>query len=243
MDNTVFSATILTLFPEMFPGPLGHSLAGKALKSGVWKLDTVQIRDFATDKHQTVDDTPYGGGAGMVMRPDILGKAIEHTKKQYPQARLVYFTPRGTPFSQKMAHSFVQQDLILLCGRFEGIDERVIETHRPELVSLGDFILSGGEIAAITVLDACVRLLPGVMGAGASLDEESFALHGDFAGLIEYPHYTRPPVWNEIAVPDVLLSGNHAEIRGWRIKEARRLTKAVRPDLWALHEKTKDQKN
>lgn len=240
MKNTPFSVTVLTLFPEMFPGPLGYSLAGKALKSGLWTLDALQIRSFATDKHQTVDDTPYGGGAGMVMRPDILDKAIEAAKKQRPEAQLVYFTPRGMPFSQKTAHELVQKDLILLCGRFEGIDERIMETHRPLQVSLGDFVLSGGEIAAIATLDACVRLLPGVMGAGASLDEESFALHGDFAGLIEYPHYTRPPEWNGVAVPDVLLSGNHAEIRDWRLKAAERLTKAARPDLWALHEKKKD---
>jgi len=242
MNNRNFSATVLTLFPEMFPGPLGYSLAGKALTAGLWHLNTLQIRDFATDKHQTVDDTPYGGGSGMVMRPDILDRAIQSARKQSPEATLVYLTPRGMPFTQKTAQEFARKDLILLCGRFEGIDERVIEAHRPHLTSLGDFVLSGGETAALAVLDACVRLLPGVMGDEGSLNEESFALEGDFSGLIEYPHYTKPPVWNGVAVPEVLLSGNHAKIRNWRLKAAENLTRAVRPDLWARTRKIKEQK-
>jgi tRNA (guanine37-N1)-methyltransferase len=233
-----FSATVLTLFPEMFPGPLGYSLAGKALRNGVWSLETLQIRDFSTDKHQTVDDTPYGGGAGMVMRPDVLDRAVTEARSRAPQAALVYFTPRGVPFTQALAHDLAQESLILLCGRFEGVDERVLEVHKPLEISIGDFVLSGGEIAALTLLDACVRLLPGVMGGMDSLNEESFAMYGDFSGLLEYPHYTKPPVWNGLSVPEVLLSGNHAAIRNWRIQEAGRLTKTRRSDLWARRQKT-----
>ncbi len=230
---SVFSTTILTLFPEMFPGPLGYSLAGKALKNNLWNLETLQIRDFSTDKHQTVDDTPYGGGAGMVMRPDVLDRAIAAAKTRAPEATLVYFTPRGVPLTQKIVHDLAQKQLILLCGRFEGVDERVLETHKPLEINISDVVLSGGEIAAFVLLDACVRLLPGVMGAEDSLAEESFALSGDFSGLLEYPHYTKPPIWNGRSVPEVLLSGNHAAIRKWRIQEAERLTKDLRSDLWA----------
>lgn len=237
MTDTPFSATILTLYPEMFPGPLGHSLAGKALRSGLWNLKTIQIRDFAADKHKTVDDTPYGGGAGMVMRPDVLDAALVEAKKQDPKGKLIYFTPRGKVFSQTMAHELLQENLILLCGRFEGVDERFLEVHKPLEISIGDFVLSGGEIAAFTLLDTCVRLLPGVMGAADSLQEESFAQEGDLAGLIEYPQYTKPPIWNGHVVPEVLLSGNHADIRRWRREKAENLTKASRPDLWALRNK------
>ncbi len=228
----MFSAHILTLFPEIFPGPLGHSLAGKALENGLWSLKTSQIRDFAKDKHQTVDDTPYGGGAGMVMRADVLDAAITHAHSLLPNAQLIYFTPRGIPFTQKLAHELTQKNLILLCGRYEGVDERLLQTHKPLEISIGDYVLSGGEIAAITLLDSCVRLLPGVMGASESLSEESFSLDGDFAGLLEYPHYTRPPMWNGQEVPDVLLSGHHVDIRNWRLQEAQTTTKTRRPDLW-----------
>ena len=216
----------------MFPGPLAFSLSGKALERGLWNIKTLQIRDFATDKHQTVDDTPYGGGSGMVMRADILDSAIKKARADQPQSTLVYFTPRGTPFTQEVAHQLSQTSLILLCGRYEGVDERLLEEHKPLEISIGDFVLSGGETAAFIVLDACIRLLPGVMGDDESLKEESFSLATDFAGLLEYPHYTRPPIWNGRAVPDVLLSGNHAAIKDWRLREAKKVTAARRPDLW-----------
>ncbi len=216
----------------MFPGPLGHSISGKALKDGIWELHTHQIRDFAKDKHKTVDDTPYGGGAGMVMRPDVIDAAIEHAKKTKPNARLIYFTPRGVPLSQSLAHELSREKLILLCGRYEGVDERVLQAHQPLEISAGDFVLSGGEMAAMLLLDACVRLIPGVVGDSESLMEESFGLGTDFAGLLEYPHYSRPPIWNGRAVPDVLLSGDHAKIKDWRLSEAKKATETRRPDLW-----------
>ncbi len=241
MNNKRFSALVLTLFPEMFPGPLGYSLAGKALQNGIWHLDTIHIRDFATDRHKTVDDTPYGGGAGMVMRPDILDRAIKEAKNRKPGATPIYFTPRGMPFTQRTAQELSQRELILVCGRFEGVDERVLEAHKPIEISIGDYVLSGGEMAAFALLDACVRLLPGVMGDMGSAHEESFALAGDFAGLIEYPHYTRPSVWEGWAVPEVLLSGNHENIRSWRLNQAENLTKALRPDLWAGYTKKDDR--
>jgi tRNA (guanine37-N1)-methyltransferase len=228
-----FSAQILTLFPEMFPGPLGFSLAGRALGRGLWSLETLNIRDFATDRHRTVDDTPYGGGAGMVLRPDIVDTAVRKAQANRPGSRLVYFTPRGTPFTQAMAQNLCTQSLILLCGRFEGVDERVLEAHEATEICIGDYVLSGGEIAAFSLLDACIRLIPGVMGGEASATEESFGFTDDFSGLLEYPHYTKPPIWNSRTVPDVLLSGNHAEIRNWRLREAKKTTKTRRPDLWA----------
>jgi len=233
-----FSAHILTLFPEMFPGPLGHSIAGKALKNGLWNLQTSQIRSFAVDKHQTVDDTPYGGGAGMVMRADVLEAAIADACAQMPVATLIYFTPRGVPLTQKLAQDLSRKQLILLCGRYEGVDERLLEARKPLEISIGDYVLSGGEIAAFVLLDACVRLLPGVMGTPESMSEESFSLTTDFAGLLEYPHYTKPPIWNGRAVPDVLLSGHHADIRNWRLREAEKVTESRRPDL--LKRETKD---
>lgn len=227
-------ALALTLFPEMFPGSLGHSLAGRALKEGLWSLDTLNIRDFAPDKHKTVDDSPYGGGTGMVMRADVLGAAIDEAFRRLPAARLVYFTPRGERMSQPLVHAMKDTDLILLCGRFEGVDERIFAHYRPLEVSLGDFVLSGGEIAALALLDACVRLIPGVIGKESALAEESFtpAETEEFAGLLEYPHYTRPPVWNGLTVPDMLTSGNHAEIQKWRLAQAEAETQARRPDLW-----------
>jgi len=230
--DPAFSATVLTLFPEMFPGPLAHSLAGKALERGLWRLKALQIRDFATDRHKTVDDTPYGGGAGMVMRADVLDAAINAAKDQLPGATLIYFTPRGLPFTQALAHELSRKELVLICGRYEGVDERLLEAHKPLEISIGDYVLSGGELAALVVLDACVRLLPGVVGDRDSLAQESFGLTSDFAGLLEYPHYTKPPIWNGRAVPDVLLSGNHAAIKEWRNREAEQTTQARRPDIW-----------
>ncbi len=225
-----FHATALTLFPEMFPGPLGHSLAGTALKNGLWSLDTVNIRDFSTDKHRTVDASPYGGGVGMVMKPDIVHAAVEHAKIAGP-ATIIYLTPRGVPFTQKLAEKLVKERLIILCGRFEGVDQRVIDHHQMLEISLGDFVLSGGEIAALALLDACVRLIPGVIGKEEAVAQESFADTANFAGLLEYPHYTRPPLWEGMEVPPVLLSGNHAEIDAWRLRQAQEITAARRPDL------------
>lgn len=226
---TPWRATILTLFPEMFPGPLAHSLAGRALKDGTWALEALQIRDFAQDRHRTVDDTPCGGGAGMVMRPDVVDAACEGAG--IGSRELVYLTPRGAPLTQAMVRDFAASPgLVLLCGRYEGVDQRVIEARAMREVSVGDFVLSGGEPAALVLLDACIRLLPGVMGAAESADEESFA-----AGLLEYPHYTRPVAWQGRAVPPVLLGGHHAEITKWRRTEAERVTRERRPDLWEAH--------
>ena len=226
-------ASVLTLFPEMFPGPLGLSLAGRALRDGKWSLDAHDIRAAATDRHRTVDDTPAGGGAGMVMRPDVLDTAIGGVMPDGDTRPLIYLTPRGRLLDQAMVRSLAEgPGCVLLCGRYEGIDQRVIEARNMVEVSIGDYVLSGGETAALVLLDACVRLLPGVMGAADSAAEES---HGA-EGLLEYPHYTRPAEWQGRAIPDVLLSGHHAEIARWRRAESERITKERRPDLWARHE-------
>jgi tRNA (guanine37-N1)-methyltransferase len=223
----MWRASVLTIFPEMFPGPLGLSLAGKALASGAWSLDVVDIRSFATDKHRTVDDTPAGGGPGMVMKADVLGRAIDATATD-TRPRLL-MSPRGTPLTQARIEALTgDAGVVLVCGRFEGIDERVIAGRGLEEVSVGDYVLSGGEIAAMALIDACVRLLPGVMGTAASGAEESFT-----DGLLEYRHYTRPQVWEDRPIPDILLSGDHAKIAAWRRAEAERLTRERRPDLWA----------
>jgi len=226
-----FSATILTLFPEMFPGTLGHSLAGTALKKGLWSLETLNIRDFTTDKHRTVDSPPYGGGDGMVLRPDIIHEAVIAAKARQPDARLIYTSPRGRRFDQSLARELATQQMIILCGRFEGVDQRVIDHHQMEEISLGDFVLSGGEPAAIAMLDAVVRLIPGVMGKHGSASEESFGLSEDYARLIEHSQYTRPPLWMGYSVPETLMSGNHEQIKHWRLEQARDLTRTRRPDL------------
>lgn len=233
-------AIALTLFPEMFPGPLGHSIAGKALRDGLWSLSTLQIRDFATDKHQKVDDTPYGGGAGMVMKPDVLDAAITEAKKQLPDATVIYFTPRGVPMNQPLISKLASEDkgLILLCGRYEGVDQRLLDHHKPLEVSLGDFILSGGEMAALTLLDAAVRLIPGVMGQPESLAQESFGNTPNYPCLLEYPHYTKPPLWRGLEVPEILLGGNHAKIDAWRLEQAKEATRIRRPDLWETFQRT-----
>ena len=225
-------ATVLTIFPEMFPGPLGSSLAGKALAEGKWALEAIDIRGFATDKHRSVDDTPSGGGAGMVMRADIAAAAIDAARAAMPAgAPTIYLSPRGYPFMQEQARELAGgPGVILLCGRFEGIDERVLQARNIEEISIGDYVLSGGEIAAQVVIDAVVRLLPGVAGNESSLAEESFA-----QGLLEYPHYTRPREWEGRAIPEVLLSGDHKAIAKWRREQAEKLTKARRPDLWQAH--------
>lgn len=230
-----FNATILTLFPEMFPGPLGHSLAGKALEKGIWGLDTINIRDFALDAHGTVDDKSFGGGTGMVLRPDILGDAIDHVVAKSPEAKkdIYYLSPRGKTFDQPMAEQLIaKKHIILLCGRYEGVDQRVINAYNVQEISMGDFVLSGGEVAAITLLDACVRLLPDVIGNKEALSEESFGSHSHYNGLLEYPHYTRPASWRGMDVPEVLLSGNHQAIEEWRLAQAEEITKARRKDLW-----------
>jgi tRNA (guanine37-N1)-methyltransferase len=219
-------ASVLTLFPAMFPGPLGQSLAGRALETGVWSLDVTNIRDFAQDRHRTVDDTPFGGGAGMVLRPDIVDAAVASVCDDRP---VVCLTPRGRHFTQADAGSFAAgSGLILLCGRYEGIDQRVIEARGMQELSIGDYVLSGGELAAMVLLDGIVRLLPGVMGAAESATEESFS-----AGLLEYPHYTRPADWQGRRVPDVLLSGHHGAVAAWRQAESEKITRERRPDLWA----------
>ncbi|HEX4171053.1 MAG TPA: tRNA (guanosine(37)-N1)-methyltransferase TrmD [Acetobacteraceae bacterium] len=221
-------ASVLTLFPEMFPGPLAHSLAGRALHSGLWSLQAVDIRDFARDRHRTVDDTPFGGGAGMVLRPDVVDAAIASVIDARP---IVFLTPRGGRMTQRDVERYAAAPgVILLCGRYEGVDQRVIEARAMQEVSIGDYVLSGGELAALVLLDATVRLLPGVMGAADSAVEESFSQH-----LLEYPHYTRPAEWQGRRVPDVLLSGNHAAVAAWRQAEAESITRARRPDLWAAH--------
>jgi tRNA (guanine37-N1)-methyltransferase len=233
----MWRASVLTIFPDMFPGPLAHSLAGKALTSGIWSLDTIDIRAHAPDKHHTVDDTPAGGGPGMVMKADILAHALDAVPHD-TRPRLL-MSPRGVRLTQdrvaELAHGLGP---VVVCARFEGVDERLIKTRRLEEVSLGDFVLSGGEIAALALLDACVRLLPGVMGKEASATEESFA-----DGLLEYPQYTRPPVFEGEPIPDILTSGDHAKVKAWRRLEAERLTAERRPDLWAVYQARKGPKN
>ncbi|WP_112795370.1 tRNA (guanosine(37)-N1)-methyltransferase TrmD [Rhizobium sp. SYY.PMSO] len=221
-----FRATILTLYPEMFPGHLGTSLAGKAMERGQWSLDTVQIRDFATDRHRTVDDTPAGGGAGMVLKPDVLARAIDHASENDNRPRLL-MSPRGKPLTQKRVRELASGDgVIIVCGRFEGVDQRVIDGRDLEEVSIGDYILSGGEPAALILLDAIVRILPGVMGNDLSGLHESFE-----GGLLEHPHYTRPQIWEGREIPAVLTSGNHAAIARWQREQAEQLTRERRPDL------------
>jgi tRNA (guanine37-N1)-methyltransferase len=222
----MWRASVLTIFPDMFPGPLGASLAGKALANCAWSLEVSDIRDFATDKHRSVDDTPAGGGPGMVMKADVLGRAIDAVATD-PRPRCL-LSPRGAPLTQARVEALSRgAGVVLVCGRFEGIDERVIAGRVLEEVSVGDYVLSGGEIAAMALIDACVRLLPGVMGAEASGAEESFT-----DGLLEYPHYTRPQLWEGRAIPDILTSGDHAKVAAWRRAEAERLTRERRPDLW-----------
>jgi tRNA (guanine37-N1)-methyltransferase len=229
----IWTARVLTIFPEMFPGPLGLSLAGKALESGIWALETVDMRKFARDKHRSVDDTPFGGGPGMVMRPDVVDAAIAATvgAEGDADAPVIYLSPRGRLLTQAIVRELAARSSVtLLCGRYEGVDERVLAARRVDEISLGDFVLSGGEPAAIALIDAVLRLLPGVLGAPATLEEESFE-----RGLLEYPHFTRPAEWQGRAVPEVLLSGHHERIRAWRRRQAEEITRARRPDLWARY--------
>jgi tRNA (guanine37-N1)-methyltransferase len=231
----MWRATVLTVFPEMFPGPLGLSLAGKALATGIWSLDAHDIRAHATDRHRSVDDTPAGGGPGMVMKPDVLARAIDAVADTRPR---LLMSARGASLTQQRVHRLAEgRGVIIVCGRFEGVDERVIAGRALEEVSIGDYVLSGGEIAALALIDACVRVLPGVMGKEASGIEESFA-----AGLLEYPHFTRPQVFEGRPIPDLLVSGDHAKIAAYRRAEAERLTRERRPDLWAKYVALKDEK-
>ena len=242
----MWRATALTLFPGMFPGPLGESLAGRALKDGVWSLEAVDIRRFAKDRHGTVDDAPFGGGAGMVLKPDVLSAAIEAVAAAPGMAEVprILLSPRGAPFTQARGRQLAAgPGVVLVCGRFEGVDERAIEAHALEEISVGDFVLSGGEIPAMAVIDCCVRLLPGVMGAADSGDEESFE-----DGLLEYPHYTRPAAWTgpdgiERRVPEILVSGHHGKVAEWRRRQREEITRRRRPDLWARRSpaKTNDE--
>ena len=223
-----FAATVLTLYPDMFPGPLGHSLAGRALGDGKWSLDAVNIRDFATDRHRTVDDTPAGGGAGMVLRADVVARAVDAVADGRP---ILAMTPRGRPLDQARVRDLSDgAGVVVLCGRFEGFDERLFEARGIEEVAIGDYVLSGGEMGALVLLDACIRLLPGVMGAASSGDDESFE-----SGLLEYPHYTRPYEWEGRTIPEVLRSGDHARIVAWRKHRAEVDTRLRRPDLWERH--------
>ncbi len=225
-------ACLLTLFPDMFPGPLGLSLAGKALKDEKWAIETLDIREFSSHKHRAVDDTPYGGGAGLVLMPDVIDAALVAAKSRFPEGRVVYLTPRGPLLTQKMVEDFATSaGLIVLCGRYEGVDQRVLEAHNATEVSVGDYVLSGGEPAALVLLDACVRLLPSVMGNEETTDEESFS-----DGLLEYPHYTRPASWQGRDVPDVLLSGHHGQVAKWRKEQSELVTRERRPDLWQAYQ-------
>jgi len=222
-----WAAQVITLYPEMFPGPLGASLAGKAMADGVWALETMLLRDFATDRHRSVDDTPAGGGPGMVLRVDVLARAVDAARDRQPLAPVLALTPRGPRLTQARVRALATgPGVTLLCGRFEGFDERIFEGRDVEPVSLGDFILSGGELGALVLLDACVRLLPGVMGAASSGDDESFE-----GGLLEYPHYTRPAVWEGRGIPEVLTSGDHGKVAAWRKQKAIDDTRLWRPDL------------
>ena len=224
-------ATVVTLLPELFPGPLAASLAGDALKRGLWSLDMVALRDFGLGRHRQVDDTPAGGGAGMVLRADVVGAAIDAARAKTPDAPAIYLSPRGEVLTQALVGELaVAPGVVLLAGRFEGLDQRVIEARALREVSIGDYVLSGGELAAMVLIDAVVRLLPGVVGKAASLAEESFE-----AGLLEYPHYTRPRAWEGLAIPEALLSGDHQRIAEWRRAQAERLTRERRPDLWQQH--------
>jgi tRNA (guanine37-N1)-methyltransferase len=230
---------ILTIFPELFPGPLGISVIGAALEKKQWQLSVEDIRNFANDKHKSVDDYPFGGGAGMVFKPNVLGAAIEYAKHKFEGqlAKIIYFSPRGKLLDQKIAAGLLKWcNLILICGRFEGVDQRVLDHYEIEEISMGNYVLAGGEVAAFALLETCVRLIPGVLGADVSTQEESFASGTDYERLLEYDQYTRPAQWKGLSVPEVLLSGNHASIREWRLQNARIRTKKYRPELLAMQQ-------
>jgi tRNA (guanine37-N1)-methyltransferase len=238
MAEAPWRASVLTLFPGMFPGPLGASLAGRALAEGLWRLEAIDIRDFATDRHRSVDDRPAGGGPGMVMRVDVLARAIDHALQAAPERPRILLSARGAPLTQARVRALAGgPGALIVCGRFEGVDERIVEARSLEEISIGDFVLSGGEVAAMALIEACVRLLPGVMGAAESGAVESFE-----AGLLEYPHYTRPQSFEGVDIPVVLTSGDHGAVERWRRQEAERVTRQRRPDLWKAHEKKASKK-
>ena len=239
---TPWKTAVITLMPEMYPGPLAHSIIGDAYENGVWQLSLIHLRDFGVGSHQKVDDSPYGGGAGMVIMPHVADAAMTVAKEQMPEAQLVHLSPRGQVLNQPMLQELIARPLILFCGRYEAVDERVLEKHRPREISLGDFILTGGDVAAMAILEACVRLLPGVVGKEESLAEESFG-DGDYAHLLEYPHYTKPAIWEGHAVPEVLTSGHHANVATWRREQAEYITRTKRPDLWSRYLAKKSAKN
>ena len=227
----MWQARVFTLYPEVFPGPLNKGLYGKALSKKIWNLKVINIRDFAKDKHKTVDDTPYGGGSGMLLKPDVLAKSIDQNIK--PGERIFYLSPKGKKFDQKIAKELTKEKVInLICGHFEGVDERILSTRNIEEISIGDYILSGGESAAFVVIDSVLRLLPGIIGNDISKNEESFEY-----GLLEYPQYTKPQIWEEKSVPDVLLSGDHSKIKDWRLSQSEAITRHRRPDLWQKYKK------
>jgi len=227
----MFLARIFTLYPDYFPGPLGKGLYGKAMEKKIWDIETVNIRDYTTDKHKTVDDTPYGGGLGMLIKPDVLAKALDEKLKA--NEKIYYLSPKGKLFDQKLAKELSKEKKInLICGHFEGVDQRVIDSRNIVELSIGDFILSGGESAAFVVMDAILRLIPGVIGNDNSIDEETFE-----NGLLEYPQYTKPQIWEKKSVPDVLLSGDHAKIKDWRLSQSEAITRDRRPDLWQKYKK------
>jgi tRNA (guanine37-N1)-methyltransferase len=229
---SLLHATILTLFPEMFPGPLQYSLAGQALKNNIWSFDTINIRDFGLTKHKNVDDEAYGGGSGLIMRPDVLGRALDYALQKKPASKIYYPSPRGKRLNQAIMREIIKdREIIILCGRFEGVDERIIEEYNAVEVSIGDYVLSGGEIAALSILDCGIRLLEGVLINQDTLPAESFEPDGEFSGLLECPLYTRPAEWRDRKVPEVLLSGNHKMIKNWKQEQSRLVTKARRPDL------------
>ncbi|MCC2646196.1 MAG: trmD [Rickettsiaceae bacterium] len=233
MSSPIFKVSMLSIFPEIFPGPLAYSLAGQALKAGIWQYELVDIRDFGLTKHKNVDDIPYGGGNGMVMRADVLGAAIDHALASNPNATIIYMSPRGKNLTQALSQEISQyKNIIILCGRFEGIDERIIEEYNIQELSIGDYVLSGGELAALVLLDSCIRLLPGVLENRETLCEESFSILGPAQKpLLEYPLYTRPAEWKGRKVPDILISGDHKKIEDWRYKKSLEITKQRRPDL------------
>ena len=227
----MWTARVFTLYPEIFPGPLNKGLYGKALKKKLWNLEIINIRDSAGDKHKTVDDTSFGGGSGMLLKPDVLGKSLDSNIKK--NQRVYYLSPKGKKFNQKKAKALSKEKIVnLICGHFEGVDERILETRNIEEISIGDYVLSGGETASFVLIDAVLRLLPGVLGNETSKEEESFE-----NGLLEYPQYTKPQIWEEKTVPDVLLSGDHAKIKDWRLSQSEAITRVRRPDLWQKHNK------
>ena len=229
----MWKARVFTLYPELFPGPLASGLYKKAMEKKIWSLEVINIRDYALDKHKTVDDTPFGGGSGMVMRPDVLANSLDKNILDKKES-VIYLTPRGKKFNQNNAKKFLEKNINIICGHFEGIDERILETRNIEQISIGDYVLSGGEVGAFVVLDSVVRLLPGVLGNADSLSEESFE-----NSLLEYPQYTKPQKWEKKEVPNVLLTGDHKKIKDWRLAQSEDITRRRRPDLWEKYKKNK----